>query len=85
MRAPASALPGVLSRDPRCDRFVDCTGIVGPLSVSGEQAETQASTSQEAAAAAEETAASAEQVAATAQQLATNASRLETLVVGFKT
>jgi methyl-accepting chemotaxis protein len=59
--------------------------LIASLTAAGEQAETQASTSQEAAAAAEETAASAEQVAATAQQLATNASRLETLVVGFKT
>jgi len=59
--------------------------LVESLTAAGAQAETQASSSQEAAAAAEETAASAEQVAATAQQLATNASRLETLVVGFKT
>ncbi|HEY2375337.1 MAG TPA: methyl-accepting chemotaxis protein [Gemmatimonadaceae bacterium] len=59
--------------------------LIASLTAAGEQADTQASTSQEAAAAAEETAASAEQVAATAQQLATNASRLETLVVGFKT
>src|SRR5690348_11835166 len=59
--------------------------LIASLTAAGEQADMQASTSQEAAAAAEETAASAEQVAATAQQLATNASRLETLVVGFKT
>lgn len=59
--------------------------LVASLTAAGAQAETQASSSQEAAAAAEETAASAEQVAATAQQLATNASRLETLVVGLKT
>ncbi|HEY7233217.1 MAG TPA: methyl-accepting chemotaxis protein [Gemmatimonadaceae bacterium] len=59
--------------------------LVASLTAAGEQADTQASTSQEAAAAAEETAATAEQVAATAQQLSTNASRLETLVVGFKT
>ena len=59
--------------------------LVSSLTAAGVQAETQASSSQEAAAAAEQTAASAEQVAATAQQLATNASRLETLVVGFKT
>jgi methyl-accepting chemotaxis protein len=59
--------------------------LVSSLTAAGAQADTQASSSQEAAAAAEETAASAEQVAATAQQLSTNASRLETLVVGFKT
>jgi len=59
--------------------------LVASLTAAGEQAETQASSSQQAAAAAEETAATAEQVAATAQQLATNASRLGTLVVGFKT
>jgi len=59
--------------------------LIASLTAAGEQADTQASTSQEAAAAAEQTAASAEQVAATAQQLATNASRLETLVVGLKT
>jgi len=59
--------------------------LIASLTAAGEQADMQASTSQEAAAAAEETAASAEQVAATAQQLATNATRLETLVVGFKT
>ena len=58
--------------------------LVTTLSAAGEQATTQASTSQEAAAAAQETAASAEQVAATAQQLASNAARLEALVVGFK-
>ena len=59
--------------------------LVTSLTAAGAQAETQASSSQQAAAAAEETAATAEQVAATAQQLATNASRLETLVVGLKT
>ena len=59
--------------------------LIASLTAAGEQADTQASTSQQAAAAAEETAATAEQVAATAQQLSTNASRLETLVVGFKT
>lgn len=59
--------------------------LIASLTAAGEQADMQASTSQQAAAAAEETAATAEQVAATAQQLTTNASRLETLVVGFKT
>ena len=61
------------------------TQLVESLTAAGVQADTQASTSQEAAAAAQQTAASAEQVAATAQQLATNAVRLEELVVGFKT
>jgi methyl-accepting chemotaxis protein len=58
--------------------------LVSSLTVAGVQADTQVSSSQEAAAAAQETAASAEQVAATAQQLASNAARLEALVVGFK-